>query len=344
VRQDGTVQCWGRNTYGQLGNGTRDSTASAITVNGLRDATDIAVGIDFSCALRRGGTIACWGNNEDGQLGDGRGGRPGAIGLRPVAVVGLRDVLQISLGEVHACAVSKDGRVRCWGNAGNGQIGNDRQRAFNAPLPIGGLAAVREVASGGAHVCALERSGIVKCWGRNTEGQLGDGRSGSRIRPVVVTGLEDAVHVASGTNHSCAVRTSGRVACWGANDTRQLGPAAGGDRKRSSPVAVEGLASVVQLEGGGGHSCARLQSGRVVCWGRNDAGQLGHQSSARFRSQPTPVRGVADAVDIALGTAHTCAARRTGEVACWGNGDDGALGPHPRMARRLTGWGGSETL
>ncbi len=344
VHEDGSVACWGRNTYGQLGNGTRDDVTGAVQVVGVRDAVQVGVGRDFSCALRRTGNVVCWGNNEDGQLGDGRGARPGALSTRPVNVAGLRAVKQISLGEYHACALGGDARVRCWGNSANGQIGSDRQRAFNAPLSIGGLEAVREVASGGSHVCALERSGTIKCWGRNTEGQLGDGKSGSRVRAVVVAGVADAQHVASGLNHSCAVRRNGRVVCWGANDMRQLGPAAGVDRKRGTPVAVEGLTSVVQLAGGGGHSCARLQSGRVVCWGGNAAGQLGHLSSAQFRSQPTPVRGVADAVDLALGQAHSCAVRRTGEVACWGNRDDGALGPHPLVAETLTRQGGSETL
>lgn len=344
VRQDGSVVCWGRNTYGQLGNGMRDTTESAVPVQGLRDAKQVAVGRNFSCALRRAGTVACWGNNEDGQLGDARGGRPGAIALKPVAVVGLRDVRQLSLGEYHACALGNDGRVRCWGSSSDGQIGSDRQRAFNAPLPITGLAAVREVASGGNHVCALERGGVVKCWGRNTEGQLGDGRIGSRIRAVVVTGLADGVHLASGINHTCAVRKNGRVACWGANPMRQLGPKAGADKERGTPVAVDGLASVVQLAGGGGHSCARMQSGRVVCWGGNESGQLGHRSSASVRSEPTPVRGVADAVDIALGTAHSCAVRRSGEVACWGNREDGALGPHGLASGTLTPSGASGTL
>ncbi len=344
VHESGTVACWGRNTYGQLGDGTREAVSGAVKVVGLRDAMRVAVGRDFSCALRRSRTVVCWGNNEDGQLGDGRGARPGALSLKPVNVAGLRDVKQISLGEYHACALGNDGRVRCWGNSADGQVGSDRQRAFNAPLSIGGLDPVREVASGGSHVCALERSGGIKCWGRNTEGQLGDGKSGSRLRAVVVAGVADAKHLASGTNHSCAVREGGRVVCWGANDMRQLGPSAGVDRKRGTPVVVDGLASVVQLSGGGGHSCARLESGRVVCWGGNAAGQLGHRSSAQFRSQPTPVRGVADAVDIALGVAHSCAVRRTGEVACWGNREDGALGPHPLVAETLTRRGGSETL
>src|SRR5690606_13753099 len=73
LRRQGDVLCWGKNTYGQLGDGRRDDSAQPKAVTGLVDATSIAVGVDFSCAVRRHGGVVCWGNNEDGQLGDGRG-------------------------------------------------------------------------------------------------------------------------------------------------------------------------------------------------------------------------------------------------------------------------------
>ncbi len=196
------------------------------------------------------------------------------------------------------------------------------------PLTIERLNGVAQITSGTGHVCALEKSGIVKCWGRNTEGQLGDGKSGSRIKAVTVANLEDAVEVASGHRHTCARTRSGSVACWGDNARGQLGPNAGRQPKSGVPVQVPGLSSVVQLAGGGSHTCARLQSGRVVCWGGNEAGQLGHRSSVSVRPTPTAVRGVGDAVDLALGAQHTCAVRTTGEVACWGDTEYGALGPY----------------
>ena len=331
LRKTSDVLCWGKNTYGQLGDGRRNDSPRLVKVGGVADATAIAVGKDFSCALRRGGTVVCWGNNEDGQLGDGRGVRPGALSLRPVAVGGLRGVQQIVTGEYHACARQGSGQVACWGNAGNGQLGTDEARAIGMPRVIGQLKPVRHLSSGGSHVCALERSGVIKCWGRNTEGQLGDGKSGSRIKPVQVASLEDVVDVVSGSNHSCARTRSGAVACWGDNKAGQLGPGARGP-KSNTPVTVPGLRGVVELAGGGRHNCARLDSGRVVCWGANEAGQLGHRSSATHRSQPTPVRNVGDAVALALGEAHSCAVRTTGTVACWGTQDYGALGPH-RIAR-----------
>lgn len=327
-RKSGTVLCWGKNTYGQLGNGSREDSPKLVKVEGLADAVELAVGRDFSCARRKAGGVVCWGNDENGQLGGGRGPKVGALGLRPVAVAGLRSPTQLSSGEFHVCALEHAGTVACWGSSANGQIGSDAQRAFGKPLAIEQLGPVQRIASGASHVCALERAGTVKCWGRNTEGQLGDGKSGSRIKPVQVAGLEDAVDLASGHRHTCARTRAGKVWCWGDNASAQLGPNAGRDPKRGTPVEVEGLTGVVELAGGSDHTCARLQTGRAMCWGSNAAGQLGQRSSVSRLAEPTAVRGMSDAIDLALGERHTCALRKSGDVACVGLTDYGALGPY----------------
>lgn len=328
LHRSGAVECWGKNVYGQLGNGTRQESTGVVKVRGVREAKAIAVGRDFSCALRRAGTVLCWGNNEDGQLGNGRGAVPGALSLTPVPVRGLKSIVQISLGEYHACARDSAGRVRCWGNSGNGQLGETAARAYSTPLLIKQLRPVRDLSSGANHVCAVETSGAAKCWGRNTEGQLGDGNSGSKVKPVAVKGVSDGVSIGSGNNYSCVVTRTGAVKCWGDNASRQLGEAAGSEVKRRTPVALSGVARISEIAGGKTHSCARMQSGRVACWGGNTSGQLGHTSSARQQARPRAVRGVGDAIDISLGAAHTCAVRKAGTVVCWGSNDHGALGPY----------------
>lgn len=318
--------CWGKNTYGQLGNGTRDDSAKAVRVP-LVDAAELSVGADFSCARRRGGTVVCWGNDQDGQLGTGGGGKPGQWSTKPTRVAGLQDVVQISAGEYHACARMKHGTVQCWGNAADGQLGRAGQRVLATPHTVAEVAGVTAVASGASHVCVLDRSGGVRCWGRNTEGQLGDGQIGSRIKPVVVRGLADVVELAAGARHSCARRRDGSVACWGDNASGQLGPGAGRDAKRHEPVVVAGLRDVVELALGGNHSCARQKSKGVLCWGGNEHGQLGHIASPKQRNVPTLVQGLTDAIDLALGERHSCAARARGDAACWGRNLHGALGP-----------------
>jgi alpha-tubulin suppressor-like RCC1 family protein len=329
VREGGEVLCWGKNTYGQLGDGSREDRSNAVRVAGLTRVREVAVGLDFSCALLQSGTVSCWGNDQDGQLGGGKGGRPGAMNAAPQAVFGLRDVQQLSAGDYFACARIRDGSVRCWGNAENGQLGSDSQRVFPSPRTIPEVNAVVDVACGGAHVCAATIAGKALCWGRNTEGQLGDGKSGSRLRAVEVKGLLDAVDVASGANHTCALRRGGPVACWGDNVASQLGAGARNERKRYEPVAVAGLVQVAALAGGSNFTCALARNGRLSCWGGNESGQLGLAPSSAVHPSPNVVRNLADVTAIGLGAHHACAARKSGDVVCWGSNEHGALGPRP---------------
>lgn len=326
LRKSGTVLCWGRNDYGQLGNGGQRDSARLVKVEGLVDATAIATGHDFGCALRRGGSVVCWGNNFDGQLGDGRGARSGAMSLRATRVTGLQEAVEIGTGEYHACALERGGTVKCWGNGDDGQIGSDTQRAFATPRSISPLSPVAGLAVGWSHVCVREAGGQAKCWGRNTEGQLGDGKSGSRIKPVTVATIRDVVELVSGFDHSCARTRDGRVWCWGDNAGGQLGPLARGEPKTYEPVEVRDLGAVAQLAAGDEHTCARLESGRVVCWGSNAKGQLGPGAAAS--ASRVGARGIDDAIDVAAGARHTCVLRAGGEVVCWGDGQRGTLGPY----------------
>lgn len=289
---------------------------------------ELASQSQHTCARRKSGTVLCWGNDSHGQLGNGAR----ASSSRLVKVEGLQDAVELAVGRDFSCARRKAGSVACWGNNEFGQLGDGRGTKPGAlslrPVTVAGLRQPIQLSAGEFHVCALEQAGKVQCWGRNTEGELGDGKSGSRIKPVTVAGLDDVVDLVSGHRHSCARTRAGKVWCWGDNAKAQLGPAAGREAKRNTPVEVTGLANVAELAGGSDHTCARLQTGRVMCWGSNAAGQLGPRSTAARLPTPTAVRGMADAVDIALGAEHTCALRKTGEVACWGSNEHGSLGPY----------------
>jgi len=282
----------------------------------VRDAKQLLTGRDFSCALRANGSVVCWGNNEDGQLGDGRGAKVSARSLRPVAVSRVRAASQISGGDWHACALDRAGAVWCWGNGENGQIGSDASRAFSVPKKIEQLGPVRQIASGAKHVCALQRDGRVKCWGRNSEGQLGDGKAGSRIKPVFVSGITGATNLWSGHNFSCAALGDKSVRFWGSNASELLGAQARGKPKSGVPVVLSGVQNVAEIVGGKSHACARLATGRVMCWGSNENGRALGQGQGTV-AKPTPVRGFSNATALTAGAEHTCAASRAG-LRCWG--------------------------
>lgn len=326
LRESGAVACWGRNSYGQLGNGTRDDSTTPVAVLGLSDAVALSVGGDFSCARRKAGSVVCWGNNQDGQLGDGRGAKVGVWSTKPTGVAGLTEVREVAAGAAFACALRGNGSVACWGEGANGQIGSDAERAFARPRAISGVAKAVSVAVGSKHACAVEQGGRVMCWGRNSEGQLGDGAIASRINAKPVQGLSDAVSLVSGGSHTCALRKGGKVSCWGDGRDGQLGVGPGTDKVRT-PRAVSGLAGMKKLVAGDEHTCAMFSATDVRCWGSNAEGQI--DRSKRDQATPKKLDGVRGVVDIDAGHSHTCVVSG-GKVYCWGSAERGALGPNPR--------------
>ena len=128
-----------------------------------------------------------------------------------------------------------------------------------------------------AHTCAVLTDGSVDCWGN---GALGNGASTSPKEAVPVAGLSGAIGVAVGDQDSCALLAagSGTVECWGANFYAQVGDGTSGTSQDTPVPVVTGsgtLSGVVQISGGGAHTCGLLADGTVDCWGENAYGQLG---------------------------------------------------------------------
>jgi alpha-tubulin suppressor-like RCC1 family protein len=69
---NGTLQCWGQNQFGQLGNGTTTNRTTPVPVSGITGAVGVTAGWwHHSCALLSGGSVRCWGANDWGQFGSG---------------------------------------------------------------------------------------------------------------------------------------------------------------------------------------------------------------------------------------------------------------------------------
>jgi alpha-tubulin suppressor-like RCC1 family protein len=334
VNDDGTVRCWGRNDFGQLGDTTTTNRPTPVLVSGLTTAVAISAGDGYTCALLANGSARCWGRNGSGQLGD----TTTTDRRTPVLVSGLTTAVAISAGDGHTCALLADGRARCWGRNLSGELGDGTTTDRPTPVAVSGLTNVVAISAGGGgglgHTCALRADGSVLCWGLTFLGVPA---------PVLSSG---AVAVSAGTNHTCALLTDGSARCWGFNNFGALGNDGIGLFQPAPGVSVKDLTNAVAISAGFDHTCALLATGRARCWGRNDVGQLGDDSVIQ-KNTPVDVQDRSTAVAISAGGLHTCALLDDGSARCWGNNPTGQLGDGTTAQRHtptpVIGGGGSVT-
>lgn len=312
----GSIQCWGYNYTGQLGNRDTNFVTQKSPVWVLNNyllgginAVAIAAGQDSTCAIMVDKTVQCWGSNDYGLLGKGSniGGRYDV----PQLVSNLSNADAITIGASHACAKLSNGKVYCWGkntedqaNAGSGVD------PYYSPVEVTGVNGASMVSAGNAHTCIVI-NGYIRCNGNNEYGQLGNGlgwfdqahfptptalpsetpsptvTSSPTVTPIPTmtftpsptpspTALPDPVQIDSQMENSCVVMSDHTVLCWGMNTKGQLGNAAFTDAYSATPIVVQGINNAQSVAVGNSHSCAVLTDKTIKCWGMNTEGQFGN--------------------------------------------------------------------
>lgn len=296
----------------------------------LDDAKSLSLGLwhPYACVQRRDNAVWCWGANFHRELGQPNSDEtqqvvkvqdPNATGLHNAPLGDL------SAGDAQICALLGDKRVACWGDNTYGALGSvavDVNNPYQPPLVTSGPQGVgifndvQQVEVGGSFACLLAPAGVY-CFGHNggVNGKLGISNvdmdytnQPSRVKAPLGTiggdgNLRDVARIALGGGVACAVMKDHRAACWGGNGYLQAAAAATSSTApnpapaflRKGPADATPVDNIEDISCGGVHCCARTTSNGIVCWGNNDAGQLGDGTTTKS-AFPVAVQPLSEAL------------------------------------------------
>ena len=351
---DGTVHCWGKDEFGNLGRGGKredDGAWRLPPVAGITGATQISAGADTTCARLDDGGIRCWGGNRNAELALSEDAPPISDWdphPDPVQPAGVGSAKRVDVGHGSVCAVLDDGKLWCWGRADVGQLAR--------PASEHSLYGNPRVADGEPLTGASARSGSYSTLGLTSGGELWawgalSGKEGycsgvvASISPSIVPRkINELANVTSfavsehfqpeiGVEqfppqaHACAIANSGTVYCWGRSDKtalctgkpdREITPAAAPVESKAWPQRVAVAREI---------TCVRMTDGSVQCCGSNERGRMGLPVQTTHSALLTPVASFeGHAVQVAISDASVCALVQGGTVQCWGSNINGELG------------------
>lgn len=329
---NGRVACWGRSYEGYLGDGTTGDTyvpePQMVPKSYVEGAKFLAAGPKTACAILSNGRMKCWGINPKGELAQGA---TSAYNPIPGYVVSNEKFTQLDGGYGHTCAVTESGRVACWGESGNGRLGNNETSIdLSVPTYAYNVSNAVKVTTGDRHTCAVLKDGTVKCWGQNANGELGIGATGGNYAIAENVAITDVIDITSGGNTSttdftCALKLDGTVWCWGDNSKQQLGNGAGSDQ--NSPTAVSGATGIVEIAAVTDAVYALKNDGTVLAWGEDDSGELGLGSPGT--TTPSAIPGLTGVVALGEAGSHSdsmCFILADGTAQCIGRNNHRQIG------------------
>ncbi|MCD1260078.1 S8 family serine peptidase [Paenibacillus athensensis] len=303
VDSTGSVQAWGSNAYGQIGDGTTGSMKKvAVTVPGLASVIQVAAGDGYSLALKTDGTVWAWGQNGQGQLGDGTTINRSA----PVQISALHDVAAVSAGKNFSLALLQDGTIRIWGryvpgsntlmpqvfsSAGSNNVAISMTDEYGLFLKTDGtvwgnkaladtnimklpIDQVRQISASGSKIVALKRDGTVWILDQRVQDIYGFTEN-----PVLVQGLDHVDLVATDGNRHAALRSDGTVWEWGVITSYCAPTACSSGTMVTVPIQRIGVTNIVNLSASRDRVTALKSDGSVWSWGMNDYGQLGNDTA-----------------------------------------------------------------
>jgi alpha-tubulin suppressor-like RCC1 family protein len=226
---NGTVEAWGWNGYGELGDGTTTETTTPHEVPGLTNVVAIASGCYTSYALLANGKVMAWGYGRYGQLGNGTNTEKQST---PVEVTGLEGATQISAGYYSGYALLSNGTVEDWGYNTAGELGDGGTTEHTEPELVPGLTGVVKITAASEAAYATLSDGTVDGWGYGYYGELANGKKeeeegAEEKSPTPIAGLSDVISIAKGDYDYALMAIEGTSATLSASSLSFAGQAVG---------------------------------------------------------------------------------------------------------------------
>lgn len=338
LRADGTVWAWGRNNYGQLGDGTTTQKHYAMQVPGLSNIVDIAAGYYHSTAVDRQGRVYTWGRNHKGQLGKG----DTVDSLTPVQLSGISDAYAVSCGEIgdFTTVVCNDGSVLSWGDNYYGVLADGTTYTDSTvPVAATGLPPIARIAAGSSHMVAIGVDGSVWAWGGNGQGQLAQGYTSLRSNVPLSVTLPSTFSPESVDSGRLYTLISGfdsslgatKIMGWGYKEYYRFGDYSSSGYY-ATPITIPGIGSqIVGVSASYATSMAVTAEGGVYTFGLNGSGQCGQGTSGTAITYPNLLKANAstyhlDFMQYENGHSQSLGWKRNGTVWTCGHGSYGQLG------------------
>ncbi len=260
LKTDGSLWAWGKNTDGQLGDGTKTDSFVPKQIGSAKDWAWVSAGFRYSMAIKTDGSLWAWGYNAM-RFGDGTE----TDSTVPKQVGTAKDWATVSAGYAHTSAIKKDGTL--WGTGFNdyGQVTFPAsQLTFREFVRTDSGTDWKQVSIGRVnypYVLAIKSDGSLWAWGKNTYGHLGDGTTTNITNaPKQVGTTKDWAKVSLGTLHVVGLKTDGSLWAWGKNSYMQFGDGTTTDSFIPKRIGTDSWGAV---SAGGGHTMALKISGSV---------------------------------------------------------------------------------
>lgn len=245
---------------------------------------------------------------------------------------------QVSVGNDHTCAIAWNDRAYCWGGNGYGQLGNNTKTNSLIPVAVDTSSVlagktIKSIAAGNLHTCAIASDNNAYCWGSNSYGELGNGGTTQSSVPVAVDRAgafsgKTILSIATSYYFSCAVASDNKAYCWGYGLNGQMGNSISSSSLTPTQV-LTGSLTITSISLGGTFGCARSSLGGVMCWGTNNRGQLGNNTTTGSATPVSVNNGELygnTIKSISAGWEFVCAIGSDDKAYCWGDNQYGQNG------------------